>query len=105
MVSKSYSLDINRKKYPRIPPYWTLNKLTTKEQIRIKYLNKEAFEEFILSIDTIKSAGKLSFRFIKGCNTKEYPNGNAPKAWKLLCGKYNYKSSTALIKIKKTLEK
>ena len=41
-----------------------------KKKIRTKYLNKEAFEEFILSIDTSTAAGRVAFRIIKGCKTK-----------------------------------
>ena len=37
-----------------------------KEKIRIKDLNKESFEELILSIDTSTSAGKVAFCVIKG---------------------------------------
>ena len=76
-----------------------------KEQIIINNLNKEEFEEFVSSIDTSTAAGKVSFRIIKGCKTKDYPNGNAPKSWKRLCDKYIYKSAPTLIKIKRKIAK
>ena len=71
-----------------------------KEQIRIKYLNKEAIEELILSIDTNIAAGKVIFCVIKGCTTKDYPNGNALKDQKRFCDKYIDKSAPTLNKIK-----
>ena len=40
----------------------------------MKYLNKEAFEESILSIDARTAAGKVSFCIIKGYKIKDYPN-------------------------------
>ena len=76
-----------------------------KEKIRIKDLNKEAFKEFILSIDTSTAAGKVACCIIKGCKTEEYPNGNAPKAWKRLCDKYIDKSAPTLTKIKRKIAK
>ena len=76
-----------------------------KEKIRIRYLNKEAFEELILSIDTSTYAGKFSIRVIKECKTNDYPNGNATKAWKRFCDKYIDKSSPTLINIKRKFAK
>ena len=76
-----------------------------KEQIQIKYLNKEAFLELILSINTNTAAGKVTFHIIKGYKTKYYTNGNAPKAWKRLCEKYIYKSVSTLNNIKRKFAK
>ena len=75
-----------------------------KEQIQIKHLNKEAFEELILSIDTITATRKFSFCIIKGCKTKDYPNGNALKSWKRLCDKYIDKNAPISINIKRNLQ-
>ena len=68
-------------------------------------MNKEAFEELILSIDTSTAAWKVAFHIIKGYKTKDYPNGNATKARKLLCDKYIDKSAPTLIKIKRKFSK
>ena len=59
----------------------------------------------MLSIDTSTAAEKVAFHIIKGCKTKDYPNGNAPKAWKRFCDKYIDKSAPTLIKIKRNFAK
>ena len=58
----------------------------------------------ILSVHTSTDAGKFSFCIIRGCKTKESPNGNSPKAWKSLCDKYIDNSAPPLIKIKGEIE-
>ena len=91
-----------------VPKYSTILDATQadeKKQIRITDLNKEAFEELILLIDTSTAAGKFSFSIIKGCKTKDYLNGNTPKAWKRLCDKYIDKSAPTLINIKRKFAK
>ena len=95
---------LTRCKLEEVPKDSTILEATQadeKEQIRIKYLNKEAFEDLILLIDTSTAAEKVYFRIIKGCKTKNYPNGNAPKAWKYLCNKYIDRSAPKLNKIKR----
>ena len=99
---------LNRCKLEEVPKDYTILDATEsdkKEQIRIKYLNKEAFEELILSINTSTAAGKVEFCIIKGCNRKDYLNGNAPKAWKRLCDNYIDKISPTLIEIKRKFVK
>ena len=76
-----------------------------KEKILIQDLNKESFEELILSIDTSTAAGKVAFSIMKGCKTKDYPNGNSPKSWKHLCDKYIDKSAPTIMKIMRKFSK
>ena len=95
---------LTRCKPEELPKDYTILDATQddeKEKIRNKDLNKEAFEVLIISIDTITAAGKFAFCVIKGCKTKDYPNGNAMNAWKRLCDKYIDKSAPTLINIKR----
>jgi hypothetical protein len=40
-------------------------------------LHDIAYTELFFSIDINASNGKLAFRIVKGCKTKDYPDGNA----------------------------
>jgi hypothetical protein len=35
----------------------------------------------LLSIDVKTSFGKVAFNIVRGCKSKEYPDGNATTAW------------------------
>ena len=37
------------------------------------HLNKVVFKDLILSIDHKNKTGKVAFKFIKNCKTKDYP--------------------------------
>jgi hypothetical protein len=39
-------------------------------------LNEIAYTELILLIDIKASSGKVAFNIIRGCKTKDYPDGN-----------------------------
>jgi hypothetical protein len=43
-----------------------------------------AYTELILSIDVKTSSGKIAFNLIKGCKSKDYPDGNAAISWERL---------------------
>jgi hypothetical protein len=51
-------------------------------------MNEIAYTELILSIDVKTNSGKVAFNLIKGCKSKDYPDGNAAIAWERL--KKNY---------------
>jgi hypothetical protein len=43
-----------------------------------------AYTELMLSIDVKASSGKVAFNIIRGCKTKNYPDGNDFIAWERL---------------------
>jgi hypothetical protein len=43
--------------------------------------NDIACHELIFLINVMASSGKVAFKFIKGCHTKDYPGGNGAVAW------------------------
>jgi hypothetical protein len=49
--------------------------------LKIIKLNEIAFTELILSIDIKTSNGEIAFKLVKGCKSKDYPDGNAATAW------------------------
>jgi gag-polypeptide of LTR copia-type len=60
-------------------------------------LNEIAFTELILSIDVKTSA----FNLVKGCKTKDHPDGNAASAGERLKNKYEPVSAPTLVKLEK----
>jgi hypothetical protein len=59
-----------------------------KKMSRIIELNEDAYTELILSIDVKASSGTIAFNLVTGCNSKDYPDGNAAIAWERLKNKY-----------------
>jgi hypothetical protein len=51
-----------------------------KKKSAIIKLNEIAYTELILSIDIKTSSGKVAFNLIKGCKSKNYPDGNVAVA-------------------------
>ena len=74
---------------------------TGKEKSRIIEMNDIAFTELILSIDVTTSSGKTAFNLVKGCKTKDHPDGNAASAWERLKNKYEPVSAPTLVKLEK----
>jgi hypothetical protein len=50
-------------------------------------LNEIAYTELLLSMDVKTSFGKFAFNIVRGCKSKEYPDGNATTAWEKLKNK------------------
>jgi hypothetical protein len=71
-----------------------------KKSIAIE-LNEIAYTELILSIDVKTSIGKIAFHLIKGCKSKDYPDGNAAISWERLKKKYGPISAPSLVKLEK----
>ena len=71
-----------------------------KKSVIIK-LNEIAYSELILSVDIKTSSGKVAFNFIKGCKSKDYPDGNAALVWERLKNKYEPISAPSLVKLEK----
>jgi gag-polypeptide of LTR copia-type/Zinc knuckle len=64
-------------------------------------INEVAFIELILSIDTKSSEGKDAFNWVKGCKSKEDPDGNAATAWERLKNKFDTASAPSMVKLEK----
>jgi hypothetical protein len=71
-----------------------------KKSIIIK-LNEIAYNELILSIDVKASSRKVAFNIIRGCKTKDYPDGNGAIAWERLNNKYEPVSAPSMVKLEK----
>ena len=70
-------------------------------KIRLQQGNITAYEELILSINTETKEGRVAFRLVKGCKTKDYEDGLASMAWKRLEAKYASKTAPTLVKLMK----
>ena len=47
-----------------------------KRELKARNANDYAFEDLILSINGETRVGRVAFRIVKGCKTKELPNGD-----------------------------
>jgi gag-polypeptide of LTR copia-type len=72
-----------------------------KKMLRNAELNEVAYTERILSIHVKSSEGKVAFNFVKGCKTKEYPDGNAATTWERLMNKFEPVSAPSMVKLEK----
>ena len=63
--------------------------------------NDDVYEDLILSINGETKEGRVAFGIVKGCKTKDLPDGDACLAWKRLCNKYLSKSTSSLLKLTK----
>jgi hypothetical protein len=75
-----------------------------KRMLKIIEFNKIAFPELILSIDVKTSNGKIALRLVKGCKSKDYPDGNAATAWERLKNTYEPISAPSMAKLQKHSE-
>ena len=57
---------------------------TDQDILKLDKLNKQAYIELILSIDTTTTGGCTAFWVVKNCKSKEYPDGNSSMAWEQL---------------------
>jgi hypothetical protein len=71
-----------------------------KKSIIIK-LNEMAYTELILSIDVKASSDKVAFNIIRGCKTKDYPDGNSAISWERIQNKYEPVSAPSMVKLEK----
>ena len=69
----------------------------------MRKMNMLAYEELVLSIDGNKKRGRIAFKIVKACKTKDNPSGNARLAWKRLVLKYENKSTPNVLKMEKLL--
>jgi gag-polypeptide of LTR copia-type len=55
----------------------------------------------LLSIDVKTSNRKITFNIVKGCKSKDHPQGNAAIAWNKLKNKYKQMSAPYMVKLDK----
>jgi hypothetical protein len=55
----------------------------------------------LLSIDVKTSFGKFAFNIVRGCMSKDYPDGNATTACEKLKNKYEPTSAPSMVKLNK----
>jgi gag-polypeptide of LTR copia-type/Zinc knuckle len=72
-----------------------------KKMSRAIELNEIDYTELILPIDVKTSNGKIAFNIVKGCRSKDYPDGNAAVAWEKLKDKYEPVSAPSMVKLDK----
>ncbi len=63
-------------------------------------MNKLAYKELVLSIDTFISPGKVAFQLIKDCKMTANKNGDVVQAWKQLVAKYAPKLAPTKLELK-----
>ena len=70
-----------------------------KEIIKFGELNKLAYEDLILAIDTSSSVGNLAFKLV--CNSKslKFPEGTCKVGWDKLVNKYAPCNAMSLLKL------
>jgi hypothetical protein len=71
-----------------------------KKYIIIK-INEITYTEPILLIDVKVCSDKVAFNIIRGCKTKDYPDGNGAIAWERLKNNYEPVSVTSMVKLEK----
>jgi hypothetical protein len=68
-----------------------------KQKSFIIELNDIAYNELILSIDVKASSVKVAFNIIRGCKTKDYPDGDGAIAWEGFKNKYEPVSAPSMV--------
>ena len=68
---------------------------------KLSELNKQAFEDIILSINHIMKQGKIMFYLVKNCTNSTYRDGNCKVAWDCMVAKCAPKTAHLLLKLKK----
>ena len=59
-----------------------------KRELKARNANDYAFEDLILSINGETRVGRVAFGIVKGCKTRELPDGDAHLAWTRLSNKF-----------------
>jgi hypothetical protein len=66
-----------------------------KKMLNAIELNKVAYTECLLSIDVITINANIAVNIVKGCKSKDHPDGNAAMAWDI-----SLKTSTDLCQLR-----
>ena len=71
-----------------------------KKIIKLGELNELAYEDFILSINTDSSVGKVVIELVQNAKSQEFSEGNSKLAWDRLVNKYAPQTVASLLKLK-----
>jgi len=80
----------------------TLDPSTDQDKIDIREGNEAAYEELLLAMDTSTKKGKVAFQIVKKCKTSDLKDGDSSLAWKSLVQKYQPKTVSTLVNLKKS---
>jgi gag-polypeptide of LTR copia-type len=72
-----------------------------KKNLNAIELNKVAYTELLLSIDVKTSNSKIAFNIVKGCKSKDHPDGNAAIAWNKVKNNCKQMSAPSMVKLDK----
>ena len=75
------------------------NEDLNKQTVKLGELNKLAYEDLILSINTSFSVGKVAFRLGKNPKSEDFLEGNCKVAWHRLVGKYALHKALSPLKL------
>ena len=75
-----------------------------KPKLDSRAANEKAYEDLLLSIDGKTTKGKIAFRIVKGAKSTDFKDGNARQAWERLCKKYDSKSVTKRLMLRRKFE-
>ncbi len=93
-------------KIPKHLEKFDLTVPTEKAQRKICNKNELAFEELVLSNDTSKGDGRVTFQVVCCCKSDDYKNGNAADAWKCLTAdKYVPNMASIKLELKSEFQK
>ena len=68
--------------------------------VKLGELNELAYEDLILSINTISSVRKIAFHLVRNAKSLEFPKGNSKVAWDRLVSKYALYTASSMLKLK-----
>ena len=69
--------------------------------IKLGKLNKLAYTDLLLSINTDTDYGKIAFKLVKNSKNSDFPEGNCNLAWARLTTKYAPRTAPSLLKLKR----
>ena len=88
---------IGKLSIPKADEEFDEDSLSGKKMKNAIEVNKLAYTELLLSIDVKTSFGKVAFNIVRGCKSKDYPDGNATTAWEKLKNKYEPTSASSMV--------
>jgi gag-polypeptide of LTR copia-type len=92
---------IRKLSIPKADEEFDEDSVTGKKMKNAIEVSKLAYTELFLSIDVKTSFGKVAFNIVRGCKSKDYPDGNATTAWEKLKNKYEPTSAPSMVKLDK----
>ena len=71
-----------------------------KRIIKLGELNKLAYEDLIVAINTSSSVWKVAFGLVKNAKSEDYSEGNSKVAWDRLVSKYASQTAMSMLNLK-----